>query len=413
MITCGERDSQNQRSGSGGGPGGLRGWGESGRQAVSVEVSPVSTSSISDRITSFGTIKARDVITIIPQISNRITHIYADLGDSVQQGDILARIYDVPYRDALEQARAQLRQSRVALNRDSTTFERQKLLYEREAISTSEFEEVQSAFESSRAQYESARAALTQSRENLQNAEIRSPVDGVVLNRTISVGDLARTGEPVFEVANLTGYETRLFLPMQDWEAVRIGLPVEMHLSNREDIAAEGEVSRVSPQLNPGTGLGEVVVSLTNKAPFVRQGALVEAHITLVTHDNTVVIPRSSMIEQIDTYINPETNTVEIQRNYVAFVAVGDSVAEERQLELGLEHGEQVEVLSGLEEDESLIITGQRNLSDGERIRISDRERNREPEQRLGEATEGEQRAGYNRAQGSRRSAQGRSGGNQ
>jgi len=326
-------------------------------------------------VRSYGTIRAQDVVSIIPQVSNRVIRINADLGDTVRQGDVLAKIYDVPFRDALEQVQAQLRQSRSAYVRDSTTFERQQQLYERGASSASEFDEARSAYESSRAQYESARAALTQSREDLENTEIRSPVNGVVLERMIAEGDLARTGEPAYEVANLVGYETRLFLPMQDWEELTIGLPVEMRLSNRDGVAAEGVISRISPQLNPNSGLGEVVVSLTDVSNFIRQGALVEARITTLTRDNTIVIPRSAMLEQIDTYIEPETNTVEIRRTYNAFVSVGDTVAQQRELELGLEQGERVEVLSGLQEGETLIVTGQRNLSDGEPIRIVGQDR--------------------------------------
>ena len=374
MTSCGG-DSGNQGRGGGG-------W-QQGREAVSVEVAPITTSSISEQIRAFGTIKAQDVVTVIPQVSNRIIRIDADLGDSVNQGDVLAKIYDVPYRDALEQARAQLRQNRSTYQRDSTNFVRQQQLYERNAASQSELDDARSAYESSRAQFESARAALTQSREDLENTEIRSPVDGVVMNRLIAEGDLARTGEPAFEIANLVGFETRLFLPTQDWEEISVGLPVELRLSNRNGIAAEGVVSRISPQLNETTGLGEVVVSLTDISPRVRQGSLMESRITLTTNENTVVIPRSATIEQIDTYIEPETNTVEIQRTYAAFVAVGDTVAEQRQIEIGLEQGERIEVLSGLEPDEKLIVTGQRNISDGDRIRIAGQDRQPGQDQRL------------------------------
>jgi len=156
-----------------------------------------------------------------------------------------------------------------------------------------------------------------------------------------------------------------------------------MRLSNRDEVAANGVISRISPQLNPSTGLGEVVVSLTDATRSVRQGVLVDSRITLTTHENTVVIPRSAMIEQVETYIEPETNTVEIRRKYNAFVAVGDTVARQRELELGLEQGERVEVVAGLEAGEKLIVTGHRNLSDRDRIRIAGQPRPGTREQRL------------------------------
>ncbi|MDI6401299.1 efflux RND transporter periplasmic adaptor subunit [Balneolaceae bacterium ANBcel3] len=340
------------------------------QSAVSVEAIPVTESSISRQIRSFGTIQAQDVVSIIPQVSNRVTRIYADLGDEVSQGDLLAKIYDTPYKDALEQAQAQLRQSRAALNRDSTAFVRQKQLLERSAASQSELDNARSAYESSRASYESARAALTHSREDLANTEIRSPVDGVVLGRSIAVGDLARSGEAAFEIANLVGYEVRLHLPMQDWDAASVGMPVDMSLSNNSESVAHGVISRISPQLNPVTGLGEVVVTLTDVSGSVRQGMLVQSRITLLTKSDVVVVPRSALLEQVDTYIEPETNTVELSRNYYAFVAVGDTTAERRPLELGLEQGERVEIISGLEKGESLIVTGHSNIGDGAPVQV-------------------------------------------
>jgi len=346
-----------------------------GGQAVSVEVVPVQTASISDQIRSFGTIRAQDVVNINPQVSNRVTRIHADLGDTVRQGDLLAKIYDVPYRDSYEQAQAQFRQARIAFERDSVQFSRQERLFETGAISSSEFEEARAAFSTSRSQLEAAEASLTQSREDLANTEIRSPVNGVVLNRMIAEGDVATTGQTAFEVANLVGFETRLYLPMQEWEDISVGLPVELRMSNRQQTIARGTISRISPQLNPETGLGEVVVSLVDATASVRQGVLAESRITLETRENTIVIPRSAMIENVETYIEPETNTVELRRNYSVFVAQGDTAASRKELTLGLEQGERVEVLSGLEEGQNLIITGQSGLRDGARIRIAGQER--------------------------------------
>lgn len=357
--------------------------GMGGGSVTSVEAISVERGSISDQVRAFGSVRAQDVVNVTPQVSNRIIQIYADLGDTVTVGQTLAKIYDVPFRDSYEQAQAQFRQSQTTFNRDSTQYIRQEQLYERGSISSAEFDEARATYENSRSQLEAARASMTQSREDLENTEIKSPVNGVVLNRMIAEGDLASTGQPAFEVANMVGYETRLHLPMRDWEAVNVGLPVELRLSAREDIVARGTVSRISPQLSETTGLGEIVVSLTEVSPRVRQGMLAESRITLETRENTLIIPRSAMIERVDTYIEPETNTVELRRSYSVFVAEGDSVARQKELTLGLEQGERVEVLTGIEEGQSLIITGQSGLRDGARVRLAGQQRQARDEQRI------------------------------
>lgn len=366
LAGCGSESSENGRDFSQ-----MRGGGGS---ATSVEAVPVQSSTISDQIRSFGTIRAQDVVNITPQVSNRVTEIYADLGDSVSQGDLLAKIYDVPFRDAFEQAQAQFEQSRIAFERDSAQFARQQQLFDSGAISSLEFEEAKATYNTSLSQLESARAAISNSREDLENTEIRSPVNGVILSRSIAEGDVATTGTTAFEIANLVGYETRLFLTMDDWNAVTLGLPVELQMSNSRQRIARGTISRISPQLDPETGLGEVVVSLVDVTPRVRQGVLAESRITLETRENTIVIPRTAMMENVETYIEPETNTVELRRNYSVFVAQGDSLAIRKQLTLGLEQGERVEVLSGLNEGEKLIVTGQSGLRDSSKVRVAGQE---------------------------------------
>lgn len=351
-----------------------RGFGQSRGQATSVEVLDVQESSISDQIRSFGTIRSQAVVDLNPQVSNRVTEIYADLGDSVQTGDRLAKIYELPFRDAYEQAQAQLRQSRVAFVRDSIQYTRQEQLFESGAISNLEFDQARATYNSARAQLEASQAALTNTREDLQNTVLRSPVNGVILSREIDEGDVATTGTVAFTIANLVGYETRLFLTMDDWDAVSVGLPVDLQMSNRRESIARGVVSRISPQLNPETGLGEIVISLVEVTPRVRQGVLAESRITLETRENTVVIPRTAMIENVETYIEPETNTVELRRNYSVFVAQGDSIAVRQNLTLGLEQGERVEVLEGLEEGQNIIVTGQSGLRDGATIRVAGKE---------------------------------------
>ena len=362
LVSCGGNDSQE------GPPGGFGGF---GGQETSVEVIPVQTGSISDQVRSYGTIRAQDIVIITPQVSNRVTRIHVDLGDEVAQGDVMAEIYDVPYRDAVEQARAQIRQARATLERDSTQLSRQRELFERDLISRSEFDDSRTQYLNSLAQFESAEAALTQSLDNLENTKITSPVYGVVLNRSIAEGDVATTGQAAFEVANLTGFETRVHLPMQDWELVQIGQEVSMSLSSRGSEIATGIVSRKSPQLNSTTGLGEIVITLIEAGSSIHQGALVQNNIILETREDVVVIPRSALVETVDTYIEPETGTIELERTYSTFISQGDTTAVRRELVLGIEQGDRIEVIEGLNPGDGLIVTGQSNLEDGSRIRVA------------------------------------------
>lgn len=340
-------------------------------QATSVEAITVERSSIARQVRSFGNIQAQDIVEIMPQVSNRITEIYVDLGDTVSQGQALAKIYDVPFKDQYEQAQSELEQSQTTFQRDSTQFERQEQLYERDLISSSEYEESRATFLNSKSQLQGSKANLTQSREDLENTTIRSPVDGVVLGREVSVGDMANTGNMAFEVANLVGYETRIHLPVREWREVTAGQEAAFRVSNEEDITATGTVARKSPRVDPNTGLGEVVIALNESGPSIQQGILVEAQITLESKEDALVVPRSALIENIQTLIEPESNTIQIDRSYTAFVVENDSIARKRDVTMGIEQGDRVEAISGIQEGDQIIVTGQNGLQDSTKVRVA------------------------------------------
>ncbi|WP_171032843.1 efflux RND transporter periplasmic adaptor subunit [Fodinibius saliphilus] len=340
--------------------------------ATSVETITASTQDISQQIKSFGNVRAQEIVEVTPQVSNRITKIYADLGDTVQQGDVLAKIYDATYRDQYQQAKSQLEQNRASYVRDSLQFQRQKELHRKDLISSTEFDNAKATFESSKAQLQSAKANLTESRENLANTEITSPVYGVVLSRNISEGDLASNGQVAYEVANLIGLQARVHLPMEEWRDVEIGQEVSFRVSNQSNVSGKGRVTQISPRLDASTGLGEVVISLTETGQSIYQGVLVESNITVKTHNNAVVIPRSALVENVQTLIEPESNTIQLDRSYSVFIVEDDSLALQRDITLGIEQGDKVEIIRGIKAGDEIVTTGQNGLSDSTKVRIAD-----------------------------------------
>ena len=340
-------------------------------QGTSVETITAKQTDISQQIKSFGNIRAEEIVEVTPQVSNRVTQIHAQLGDTVKQGEVLAEIYAATYRDQFQQAKASLEQARATYVKDSLQYSRQQELYQKDLISATEYEQAKATFESSKAQFHSSRASLTESRENLQNTKVTSPVYGVVLSRNISEGDVATTGQVAFEIANLVGYQTRVYLPLEEWRNVDIGHPVQFRVSNQPDISARGRVTQISPRLDPTTGLGEVVISLTKDAQNIYQGVLVEAIINVETHKDAVVIPRAALIENVQTLIEPESNTIQLERSYSAFVVQDDTLAIQNKLKLGIEQGDRIEVLEGLQAGDQVVITGQSGLSDSTKVRVT------------------------------------------
>ncbi len=346
-----------------------------------METITAKTQDISQQIKSFGNIRAEEIVDVTPQVTNRITTVHADLGDTVEQGEVLAEIYAGQFRDRFEQAKSQLEQSRSSYVRDSLQFQRQKELFNKDLISGTEFENARASFENSKAQLSSSKASLTEARESLNNTKITSPVYGVVLSRSVSEGDLASSGQVAYQIANLVGYQCRVFLPLEEWRNVEIGQQVKFRVSNQPDLSGQGRVTQISPQLDPSTGLGEVVISLTETGQSIYQGVLVESIINVETHENAVVIPRSALVENVQTLIEPESNTIQLERSYSAFVVQGDSLATKSDLKLGIEQGDQVEILEGIQPGDEIVITGQSSLEDSSKVRVAGQQNFQQPEE--------------------------------
>lgn len=362
LAACGGGQPQGGASGGPGGP---------GDRAISVEVREVATAAISDQIRAYGTVKAQDNILVTAQVSERIVRLMADLGDRVQAGQSLAKLNDTAFREQFNRDAAQLEQARIAMERDSVNLARATDLFERGLSSSSELDNARATAASSRAQYRSAFASWTTSSQNMRYTEVRAPVSGSIIRRNLGVGDIAGGGQALFELSNTGGFEVRLFLTMADWRNAKVGQGVELRLSNDSETLVAGLITRISPQLDATTGLGEVVVTLTGRSDRVMPGALVEARINVETRNGVVVIPRSAMVENVQTVIEPESNVIRLRRTYAAFVTQGDTLAVRRELDLGIQQGDRIEILSGLRPGERLVITGQSGLEDGARIRVS------------------------------------------
>ncbi|MDZ7683036.1 MAG: hypothetical protein U5J63_15345 [Fodinibius sp.] len=117
--------------------------------------------------------------------------------------------------------------------------------------------------------------------------------------------------------------------------------------------------------------MGEVVISLTDDGRSIYQGVLVEAIINVETRQNTVVIPRAALVENVQTLIEPESNSIQLNRSYSAYVVKNDTMAVQNELRLGIEQGDRVEVLQGIQPGDQVVLTGQNSLSDSTKVRVA------------------------------------------
>jgi HlyD family secretion protein len=212
------------------------------------------------------------------------------------------------------------------------------------------------ALKSAQAQKLSAEGKYLGAKAQLSYSEIRSPIDGVVTDRPLYVGDLATANQPLLTVMNISKLIAKGHLPQSEAAQLTVGNRAEIRVPGLED-AIEGKVTLVSPALDPGSTTLEVWVEARKPSTYLRPGISVQVAITAKTDKNAVVIPAGTVFK------NPEGG------DYVLLAGTDDK-AHLKIVHVGIRNTESVEIASGIKEGDPIITSGGYAVPDGTKIKV-------------------------------------------
>ncbi len=204
-------------------------------------------------------------------------------------------------------------------------------------------------------EHEVAKQEVAEAEWRLSRTVIRAPFSGIVTERFINPGQHLRPGDEVFSVADFDPLIARIYLPEKDVLTLEEGRQVGLVLAADDTVRFTGKIRQISPVVDTATGTVKVTVESISPPPQVRPGAFVSVEIVRQRRDDAVLLPRRSVIREM--------------RTAHVFVTDGDT-AEKRPVTLGLEEGEIVEALSGVDAGETVIVAGQGGLKPGAKIKV-------------------------------------------
>lgn len=322
-------------------------------RATPVTTTAVETRTVERDQLSIGRLRSNTSPTVSAETGGRIKEIHADAGDSVQSGDLLARIDPEVQRIAVNSSRAELARLRALLANERRRVRRLTGLAERQSIPQDQLDEAETAVESLGAQIDAAQARLEDAEYNLERTSILSPVSGRVQTRMISVGDYVNPGMQVFEM--VAGQALRAFLPLPEHlqDDVAVGQPVRLSIPGRPETEIEAEVADLRPVIGEGSRAIELIVDLDNPQDW-RPGGSVTARVVLERHEGLVL---------------PLTSVVRRPAGEVVYVVDGDR-ARERPVRVGLRGDGWVEITEGVEVGQEIVVDGAGFLTDGALLQI-------------------------------------------
>jgi len=312
----------------------------SGLASATVSVATLDTETLLD-----GTVEALNQATISAQTSARVVELPVDVGDTVQQGQVIARLRGTQAQASAEAARAGVSQAQSHLAEVKLRYERTQDVYQRQLIAKAQFDQVNAEYQAAQAQLAAAKAALAQAEEGVGYTEIKAPWNGVIVSRDIDVGELASPGQPLLRGVSLDALRVRLSVPQQTMPALRRYQSASLVLDNGQRIAAAQ--LRLPPAADPATQSFGVVLELpANAASTLAHGG------TLLPGTLVKVAIRSGERQSLQV-----PNTALVQRGELTGVyVIRDGHLGFRTLRVGNSDGSHTAVLAGLAAGEQVAI---------------------------------------------------------
>ena len=306
--------------------------------AAEVHVQTVANQSRTLTEAVLGTVRAKLHATLEARVSGHIDQMPVALGQTVEKGQLIARL------DASEIA-AQLEQAKAALAEADRNWKRTSALFDQQSATRAEYDAAQS-------RRQIAQSAVAGAEAMMSYVQITAPFTGIVTKKWVDVGDLAAPGKPLVDLEDPSALQLLADVPEALIDNVKLGDPLSVHLASvTHDLT--GTVAEMSPVADPDSRTCLVKLDLP-ETPGLRSGQF-----------GRVAVPAGA-VRAIRVPV-----TAVIQRGQMELVyVVADGHAELRIIKTGARIGDDVEVVSGLNAGESVVTEGVEALMDGQPVSI-------------------------------------------
>ena len=273
--------------------------------------------------------------TVVAKVQGEIRALHAEEGDRVQAGQVLATLDGDRLRLELAQSEANLQK----LRRD---FERNQDLREKGLLSAGDFDKIQYEMEALEASYNLAKLELDYTR-------IRAPIDGVVSERMVKVGNTIDVNSPVFRVTSLDPLVSYLHVPEREYRRVANGMPAFLEVDALAGQRFQGVIARVSPVVDPETGTFKVTIEVDDASDRLKPGMFARIAVVSDMHADALQVPRAAIVDD---------------GGADSVFVVEEAVARRRGVTTGFVANGFVEITEGLGGDEQVVVRSEEHTSE-------------------------------------------------
>lgn len=313
--------------------------------AIPVRVAHVEKLTKDNSLNLSGSFEARKELSIIAEAQGRLTSLTIQEGSYVQKGQMIAKIDDTGIRSQLATAEASLAKAQ----KDVERYER---LLTAGAVSQLQLEEV-------RLNFQNMQTNVTAIEQQLKYTVVRSPMTGIVKEVEVEEGSFATPGATIASVVDVSRLKMVVKVPEIDIVKVHKGQQVEIETEVYPEKIFKGNVSLISVQADLGRKY-DVEIELPNNKEFPLKAGM---------YGNVKIQPTNGHSDEKALFV-PRNAVIGSVKDAKVYVLQADTTVSLRDVKVGEESGDKILILEGLTEGETIVTTGQINLSNGKQVKV-------------------------------------------
>lgn len=336
-------------------------------ETVAVEIKTPLEGSISKNVTLNGVLEPIKEVTMVAQVLGveKVTDLSIKNGDMVKEGDILVKIDDETIRDqvdathlSFESAKNNYYQMKKSYDDGREAFENAKKLYEKGAISKDQFEAAEIAASDYQGniiegQLEQAKLAYDIAKKQLEDSTIVSPINGIVSDMNF-VEDGYASSQSYIKISDTSKVKINLEFTERVINNIKLGQNAKVYVSSI-DKEVECKVEELNTVANSLTGLYEGAVIIDNPDFELKSGMVAKVDISFDEDNEYFLLPVNSVLSDSEGYF---------------VYSVSEDKAGKKRVSIGDDDGEFIEVYSGIDENDKVVVKGQEFIKDSVNVKV-------------------------------------------
>ena len=323
-------------------------------EKITFETAKVENTSIHTSITATGTIEPVTSVTVGTQVSGIVSHLYVDYNSVVKKGQVIAELDRTNLISELNTSKANLSSAQSSAAYELANYNRYKTLYEKGLVSADEYESAQLSYLKAKEQVNTSRESVQKAQTNLGYATITSPIDGVILSKSVEEGQTVaasfNTPELFVIAQDLTDMRVIADIDEADIGGVKEGQRVSFTVDAFPEDKFDGTVTQVRQEAKTESNVVtyEVVISAPNADLKLKPGLTANVTIFTMEKDNVLAVPAKALrFHPSEAFLQKGESISDCEGDYKLWTKEG-TVFKAHKVEVGTGNGVMTEILSGI-----------------------------------------------------------------